>query len=168
MNAVAECRFHRGPLKKPVLCFTQFYEHSHTQSCRAASKDGIIPLTPIFLSFSNSPLHPTTTTTFQATFPFFLIPFLLPHIRTHPLLHPQHSPPRGAIVTQWEGSVTPVLLPSATTPPVLFLLPLQSRPARPTHPMPTSCTPASCRALSANGNRRFINRSGGCKAARQQ
>lgn len=38
------------------------------------------------------------------------------HTYTHPLLHPQHSP-QGTIVTQREGSVTPALLLSATTPP---------------------------------------------------
>lgn len=81
-----------------------------------------LPLS-VFLS-SNHSVAPIST--MQATFPFSPLSY---HGYTYipaPSPPPHQHTPRGVIVTQWEGSITTALLLSATTPPVLFLLPLQS------------------------------------------
>lgn len=151
----------------------------HTHTSPAASKDGIGPLTPIFLSLSPLFLfssHPITfvspVSTIRAAFPFFSPSDSIPastvtHMYPHPLLHPQHSP-QGAIVTQWEGSVTPASLLSATTPPSSSCFPSNHAPSAPNHPIPASPTPAGRSQLSANRIYRTLRHSRGCKAAQQQ
>lgn len=149
---------------------TQFHARTHTAP--TVSKDRISPLTPIFLSFSNhspslsvflsSILFVSPVSTIQDPPPSIL--FLLPqlHKYTYPLLNPQRSP-QGAIVTQWEGSVTPALLLYATTPPssscfpsnhILFSWLIQYQ-----HPLRLQVT-SSCRPI---GITRFYVTAGGVK-----
>lgn len=140
----------------------------------AASKDQIGPhffflptiALPLFLFFLSHPITLSLQSA-QCKPHSHFIPSPVAHMHTHPLPHPQLSP-QGAIVTQWEGSITIAWLLSATTPPH----PLPASPpitsVRSNHPIAVSPTPAGRPQLSANGIRRFLRRSGGCKAAQQQ
>lgn len=125
----------------------------------AANTDTIGPHAPICMSFSNhSPFlsvfliqslcFPVQhNTSFSTVFPDSRPGSMVTHTYTHPLPHPQHSL-QGSIVTQWEGSVTPALLLSATTTPSSSCFP--SNHICPSKPSNTRI-PYTCRSPPAFG-----------------